>query len=290
MEPIISVTELTKIFGRYRSPVTAVDHLSFSVDSGEAVALWGPNGAGKTTVIKCLLGLLRYRGEVRVGGCDSRRQGKAARRLMGYVPQEISFHDDLSVAQTMDFYARLKKVDRERIRDVLAQVELIEHVPKKIRALSGGMKQRLALAIALMANPPVLLLDEPTSNLDAAGRDQFLHLLSQLKGEGKTILFTSHRLEEIKTLSTRVLVLEHGRLMLTSSASELAEHLGLQARLRLFVSGREREQALEVLTASGLRASANGRGLLVDVSPTHKALPIRLLEQAEITVEDFEEA
>jgi ABC-type multidrug transport system ATPase subunit len=152
------------------------------------------------------------------------------------------------------------------------------------------MKQRLALAIALMANPPVLLLDEPTSNLDAAGRDQFLHLLSQLKGEGKTILFTSHRLEEIKTLSTRVLVLEHGRLMLTSSASELAEHLGLQARLRLFVSSREREQALEVLTASGLRASANGRGLLVDVSPTHKALPIRLLEQAEITVEDFEEA
>ena len=284
------MTELTKIFGRYRSPVTAVDHLSFSVDSGDAVALWGPNGAGKTTIIKCLLGLLRYRGEVQVGGCDSRRQGKAARRLMGYVPQEITFHDDLSVAQTMDFYARLKKVDRERIRDVLVQVELTEHVPKKIRALSGGMKQRLALAIALMANPPVLLLDEPTSNLDAAGRDQFLHLLSQLKGEGKTILFTSHRLEEIKTLSTRVLVLEHGRLMLTSSASELAEHLGLQARLRLFVSSREREQALEVLTASGLRASANGRGLLVDVSPTHKALPIRLLEQAEITVEDFEEA
>jgi ABC-2 type transport system ATP-binding protein len=290
LEPIISVTELTKIFGRYRSPVTAVDHLSFSVDSGDAVALWGPNGAGKTTIIKCLLGLLRYRGEVQVGGCDSRRQGKAARRLMGYVPQEITFHDDLSVAQTMDFYARLKKVDRERIRDVLVQVELTEHVPKKIRALSGGMKQRLALAIALMANPPVLLLDEPTSNLDAAGRDQFLHLLSQLKGEGKTILFTSHRLEEIKTLSTRVLVLEHGRLMLTSSASELAEHLGLQAHLRLFVSSREREQALEVLTASGLQASANGRGLLVDVSPTHKALPIRLLEQAGITVEDFEEA
>jgi ABC-type multidrug transport system ATPase subunit len=284
------VTELTKIFGRYRSPVTAVDHLSFSVDSGDAVALWGPNGAGKTTIIKCLLGLLRYRGEVQVGGCDSRRQGKAARRLMGYVPQEITFHDDLSVAQTMDFYARLKKVDRERIRDVLVQVELTEHVPKKIRALSGGMKQRLALAIALMANPPVLLLDEPTSNLDAAGRDQFLHLLSQLKGDGKTILFTSHRLEEIKTLGTRVLVLEHGRLLLTSAASELAENLGLQARLRLFVSGREREQALAVLTASGLRASANGRGLLVDVSLTHKALPIRLLEQAEITVEDFEEA
>lgn len=290
MEPIISVTELTKIFGRYRSSVTAVDHLSFTVASGEAVALWGPNGAGKTTVIKCLLGLLRYRGEVQVGDCDVRRQGKAARRLIGYVPQEITFHHDLSVEQTMRFYARLKKVDQARVRDVLTQVELVEHAPKTIKTLSGGMKQRLALAIALMANPPVLLLDEPTSNLDATGRDHFLHLLSQLKGAGKTVLFTSHRLEEVKTLANRVLVLEQGRLVLTSSASELVGHLGLQTRVRLFVSGGEREQALAVLTANRLQASANGRGLLVDVSLAQKALPIRLLEQANIAVEDFEEA
>jgi ABC-2 type transport system ATP-binding protein len=290
LEPIISVTELTKIFGRYRSPVTAVDHLSFAVASGEAVALWGPNGAGKTTVIKCLLGLLRYSGKVRVGAYDARRQGKAVRWLIGYVPQEITFHHDLSVRQTMRFYARLKKVDQARVQDVLTQVELIEHASKTIESLSGGMKQRLALAIALMADPPVLLLDEPTSNLDATGRDHFLHLLTQLKGADKTILFTSHRLEEIKTLASRVLVLEQGHLTLSSSAAELAGHLGLQARLRLFVSGAEREQALALLTASGFQASANGRGLLVDVSLGQKALPIRLLEQSNIAVEDFEEA
>lgn len=289
MEPIISVNELTKIFGHRRNRVVAVDKLSFAIPLGTAVALWGPNGAGKTTIIKCLLGLLHYQGEVRVGSYDARRQGKAARRLVGYVPQEMAFHHDLSVAQTLRFYARLKKVDQARIREVLAQVELIEHAHKRINALSGGMKQRLALAVALMADPPVLLLDEPTSNLDAAARDRFLHLLSQVKRAGKTILFTSHRLEEVKTLADHVLVLEAGRLVLTSSASELADRLGLQARLRLYLTDGVREQALDVLTAGGVRASANGRGLLVDVSLTHKALPIRLLEQADISVEDFEE-
>ncbi len=289
MEPIISVNELTKVFGHRRNRVVAVDKLSFSIALGEAAALWGPNGAGKTTIIKCLLGLLDYQGEVRVGSYDARRQGKAARRLVGYVPQEMAFHHDLSAAQTLRFYARLKKVDQARIREVLAQVELIEHAHKRVNALSGGMKQRLALAVALMADPPVLLLDEPTSNLDAAARDRFLHLLSQVKRAGKTILFTSHRLEEVKTLADHVLVLEAGRLVLTSSAGELADRMGLQARLRLYLTEGTREQALEVLTAGGVRASANGRGLLVDVSLAHKALPIRLLEQADISVEDFEE-
>ncbi len=288
MEPIICVTGLTKIFGRRRR-VVAVDELSFSIVPGQAVALWGPNGAGKTTVIKCLLGLLRYRGQVQVGGHDARHQGKAARRLMGYVPQEITFHHDLSVAQTLHFYARLKKVEPARIRPVLEQVELAEHAHKTVEALSGGMKQRLALAIALMSDPPVLLLDEPTSNLDAAARDRFLHLLSQVKRGGQTILFTSHRLEEVKTLADRVLVLEQGRLALTSSAPELSERLGLQARLRLYLADGQREQALAVLAGGGLQASANGRGLLVDVALAHKALPIRMLEQAAIAVEDFEE-
>jgi len=288
LEPIISVTELTKTFGRRRR-VVAVDGLSFSIVPGQAVALWGPNGAGKTTVLKCLLGLLHYQGQVRVGGYDARRRGKAARRLMGYVPQEVHFHHDLSVAQTLHFYARLKKVPSDRIRPVLEQVELAGHARKTVEALSGGMKQRLALAIALMSDPPLLLLDEPTSNLDAAARDLFLQLLDQVKAGGRTILFSSHRLEEVKTLADRVLVLEQGRLALSTSADTLAEQLDLQTQLRLFLADGQHERALTVLNTGGLQASVNGRGLLVDVSPAHKALPIRLLEQAAIAVESFEE-
>jgi ABC-type multidrug transport system ATPase subunit len=288
LEAIIFVDELTKTFG-HRRRVRAVDHLSFAVAPGEAVALWGPNGAGKTTVIKCLLGLLRYEGVARVSGYDSRRHGKSARRMMGYVPQEITFHHDLSVAQTLRFYARLKKVDAARIHEVLEQVELTGHTLKTVNALSGGLKQRLALAIALMADPPVLLLDEPTSNLDTTARDRFLHLLSQITREGKTILFTSHRLDEVKSLADRVLVLEQGRLALTSAAADLAERLGLQTRLCLYLTDGKREQAIDVLNSGGLRASLNGRGVLVDVSLSQKALPIYLLDQADIVVEDFEE-
>ena len=290
MEPIIFVNQLTKIFGRRHNRIAAVDRLSFAITPGEAVALWGPNGAGKTTVIKCLLGLLDYQGVGRVGGYDMLRQGKSARRLIGYVPQEINFHHDLSVIQTMRFYARLKKVDPARVSDVLEQVALIQHAGKTVDALSGGMKQRLALAVALMADPPVLLLDEPTSNLDAVARDRFLHLLSQVKGARKTILFTSHRLEEVRTLADRVLVLEGGRLALISSAADLASRLGLRVRLHLYLANGKREQALAVLAAGGLHANANGQGLLVDVSLAQKALPIRLLERADIAVEDFEEA
>jgi ABC-type multidrug transport system ATPase subunit len=285
---IISVDGLTKVFGRRRR-VQAVDQLSFTVASGQAVALWGANGAGKTTIIKCLLGLLRFQGQIAVGGYDVARHGKAARRLMGYVPQEIAFHHDMTVTQTMRFYARLKKAKPERVSNVLQQVELTEHAHKTVNALSGGMKQRLALAIALVADPPVLLLDEPTSNLDTTARDRFLHLLSRVNKEGKTILFTSHRLEEVKSLAERVLVLGQGRLVLTSTAEDLAEQLGLQTRLRLYLADGERERALTVLGTGGFLASPNGRGLLVDVAIAKKALPIRLLERADIAVEDFEE-
>jgi ABC-2 type transport system ATP-binding protein len=289
LDLIISINELTKTFGR-RRPVVAVDRLSFAVEPGQSVALWGPNGAGKTTVIKCLLGLLRYQGTIRVGDHDALRQGKAARRLMGYVPQEIAFYHDLSVTQTMRLFARLKKVEAERIEQVLTQVELTDHAHKTVDALSGGMKQRLALAIALMSDPPVMLLDEPTSNLDAAARDRFFHLLELVRDEGKTIILTSHRLEEVKALTDTVLVLDQGSLALTCSAGELAARLGLKARLRLYLNGSDRAEALEVLSAGGLTASTNGREVLVDVSLAEKALPIRLLEQANIAVKDFEES
>lgn len=211
MEPIICVTGLTKIFGRRRR-VVAVDELSFSIVPGQAVALWGPNGAGKTTVIKCLLGLLRYRGQVQVGGHDARRQGKAARRLMGYVPQEITFHHDLSVAQTLHFYARLKKVEPARIRPVLEQVELAEHAHKTVEALSGGMKQRLALAIALMSDPPVLLLDEPTSNLDLAHQTLVLEAVRRQAERGIAVLAVMHDLNLAAALADELVLLVGGEI------------------------------------------------------------------------------
>ncbi|MFN4218309.1 MAG: nitrous oxide reductase family maturation protein NosD [Candidatus Bipolaricaulia bacterium] len=205
----ITVRNLTKRFG----PVTAVEDLSFTVRTGEALALWGPNGAGKSTVLHCLLGLLQYDGTIELDGHDPRRYGKEARRLIGFVPQHIQIPDDFTVDEALIFFARLKGVSPEAVPNVMQRLGLDEFSRKRIGALSGGMKQRLALAIALLGDPPILLLDEPTASLDAQSREDLLRLLVELKRSGKTLLFSSHRQDEILAIADRVLVLEQGRLM-----------------------------------------------------------------------------
>lgn len=281
---MIRYSHLTKRFGKF----VAVSDLSFDVAPRQAVALWGPNGAGKTTALKCLLDLLRYEGAITVDGLDAHKQGKAVRRLLGYVPQELAFYSDLSALDTVAFYARLKQAPAGRARQVLEQLGLAEHGDKPVAALSGGMKQRLALGIALLADPPVLVLDEPTSNLDTAGREQFLHLLADVRSSGKTILFTSHRLEEIEALADRVLVMERGRLVASVAPHELAQRLGLRTRIKLRLPADAIERALAVLRSDGFTASRNSSGVLVDVLPDAKAAPIHLLRAAAIEVVDFE--
>ncbi|NJN97262.1 MAG: nitrous oxide reductase family maturation protein NosD [Anaerolineales bacterium] len=281
--PMISITNLTKKFGQF----TAVDNLSFEVAPGEAVALWGANGAGKTTVIRSLLGLLSASGELRVNGFDVLKEGKA-RAAIGYVPQELAFYDDLSARDTLLFYARLKRVPAARIDAALAEVGLVAHGAKPVAALSGGMKQRLALACALLANPPILVLDEPTSNLDTVARDEFIKLLLQQKVQGKTLLFTSHRLEEVEALASRVLVLDSGKLALTCLPAELAGRLGLRLTLKLIIPEPVRDNALSLLHAAGFTASRNGIGLRVDVLPTAKLAPVQALLAEKIEVNNFE--
>jgi ABC-type multidrug transport system ATPase subunit len=281
---MIRAEHLTKRFRRHH----AVDDLTFTVAPGEALALWGPNGAGKTTAIRCVLGLLRFDGSISIRGCDVRRRGKAARRAMGYVPQELALHDDLGALEALYFYGRLKRTSRDRPQQVLAEVGLADHERKKVRELSGGMKQRLALAIALLADPPLLVLDELTASLDTEARHGFIELLRTLKQRGKTILFTSHRLDEVEHLADRVLVLENGHKRLECTGSELAEALGLRSVLKVVVDDGLIPQAVLHLQSEGFIASPNGVGLYVHVAPRHKVLPLRALAAASIIVRDFE--
>lgn len=281
---MITFTHLSKRFGRY----TAVKDLSFTVAPQQATALWGPNGAGKTTAIKCLLGLLRYNGTILVSGYDAYRQGRQARRLVGYVPQELAFYEEMTTLDTARFFAQLKQASPTEALRLLQQVGLADHAGKPVAALSGGMKQRLALALALLGDPPVLVLDEPTSNLDPAGRSQFLQLLAQVKGAGKTILFTSHRLEEIEQIADQVIVMEQGAVRLTCPGTALATTLGLRSTVKFHVPPGLMDNALAVLQRAGYAARRNGVGLLVDVHPGAKAQPIHTLSQAQIAVTDFE--
>lgn len=285
---MIIIENLTKRFGR----ATAVDHASLSVQAGESLALWGANGAGKTTLIRCALGLLDFKGTITIGGIDVRRRGKHARLLVGYVPQELGFYDDLGVAEAVGLFARLKGLGKVDPALSLARVGLARDGGKRIRELSGGMKQRLALAIALLGDPPVLVLDEVTASLDAVGRGEFVGLLKRLSGEGRTMLFASHRLEEVANLAARVARLERGRIVSVDPCRDFilreGESLAQGVVLRLMLAPALRERALDSLQRSGFLPKLNGVGVLVPVSPEHKAAPFRVLAEASITIDDFE--
>lgn len=292
---MIRIEHLTKRFGRTR----AVDDVSLTIPEGESVALWGLNGAGKTTIIRCILGLLRYRGMITIAGHDARgrRSGKRARKLIGYVPQELGFYDDLGVAEAITFFGRLKGVCVESVDDALARVGLTGHGRKRIRELSGGMKQRLALAIAMLGNPPVLILDEVTASLDACGREEFVSLLARLSSgngsdAGRTMLFASHRIEEVTTLARRVIMLDQGRIVNEVSACRFVEHLnrasGAGATLHLHIKPAARDSAIHLLRVHGFDPRLNGVGVLVPVPIAQKAAPFRLLADAHISVDDFD--
>lgn len=280
----MSFRGLRKSFGRN----VAVDGLDLDIRPGQAVALWGENGAGKTTVIKCALGLLRYRGQIRIGGFDANRQGRAARRLIGYVSQELALYDDLSAYEAVRLFARLKRVAPQRAAEVLAQVGLQEHASKRVGALSGGMKQRLSLAIALLASPPVLLLDEPTSNLDAPARRAFFDLLAGLKNAGKTILFTTHRADEVVQLADRLVILERGRVKFDGDPAALSGRAEAQVTLRIPLPDEVRPAAARTLERAGLAVSQNHAALLVRVAPTRKAAPLAILARSGFTIEDMD--
>lgn len=281
---MISITNLTKRFGK----MTAVDGVSFDIEPGGAVALWGTNGAGKTTLIRCVLGLVSFQGSIRVGGFDVRRDGKQARRLIGYVPQELGFYDELHVDEAVAYFARLKGERTVDTSGVLDRVGLLGHEGKRVRDLSGGMKQRLALAISLLGDPPILMLDEVTASLDACGREEFVGLLSQLASGGRTLLFASHRLEEVTTLAKRVVMLEKGKVTASLAGDEFAAHLGLCSTLHLHIATPVRHRAFDLLKSSGFQPHLNGVGLLVPVPKAQKAAPFRVLAEARIAVDDFE--
>jgi nitrous oxidase accessory protein len=282
--PILEVSDLARSYGALK----ALDSLSFNLKSGEGLALWGNNGAGKTTAMRCILGQITYEGSVKICGFDVRSDGKKARAKVGLVPQEISFHDDLTVADTMQLYTRLRKANHSDGSVLLERMSLTPHLTKQVRQLSGGLRQRLALAIALLGDPPVLLLDEPTANLDAAARQDFLGILEGLKSEGKALVFASHRPGEVLRLADRVIMLEQGKLVAESEPEALMSKIGALPKMRIEVGLENVKPAMEALAKLDFEISQNRTGVYVTVAPGAKAKPLTALVDAGISVIDFD--
>jgi ABC-type multidrug transport system ATPase subunit len=281
---MIRIQHLTKRFGRS----TVLDDVSLNVGMGETVALWGTNGAGKTTILRCVAGLYDYRGSITIDSLCARRDGKRARQLMGYVPQESGLYDDMRIDRAIRFFATLRGTPARG--DELDRVGLSAHAAKRVRELSGGMKQRLALAIALLGDPPVLLLDEVTASLDAIGRAELVGLITSLArgGQMRAVLFASHRVEEIATLATRVLVLNAGKVQRDLPVKQFVDEYAETSLLHLFMERTDVNHAVDVLARQGFDTRINGRGIYVKVRAGDRMTPIRILQDERVTIGDFE--
>ena len=281
---MIQVQKLTKRFKK----VVALSAVDLEVKKGDVVALWGPNGAGKTTLLRCLLGIIPFDGSIRVLDKDVTKMGKEVRRHIGYVPQEIRLHPDQTVLETVIFYARLRNVSCKRPIELIAEWGLEPSKDQPVRNLSGGMKQKLALIIALLSDPPILFLDEPTSNLDARTRYEFDTAVEKLKSMNKTLMFCSHRFSEVRKIADRVVVLEAGVKKAEGKPESVKEFLSDKTLLRIWVGGVECVRAAECLAQHGMEVKKNGSQIWVRVPSDQKAEPIRLLLEQSIPVVDFE--
>jgi ABC-type multidrug transport system ATPase subunit len=198
---------------------TILDHLSFTIARGESVGLVGANGSGKTSVLRCLLGLVPFSGRAVIHGHDVVREPVTARALMSYVPQKAAFHD-ATAAEVLHFAAKLRGIGPHRIVETLEEVALAAHAGERVRTFSGGMLQRLSLAMGLLADARVLLLDEPSASLDRQGQELFFTIMRRLRARGATLLLASHRAEEVDSLTDRVLELEAGRFVSPAASHE----------------------------------------------------------------------
>jgi ABC-2 type transport system ATP-binding protein len=274
-EATVAVRDLRKDYG----DVEAVRGISFEIGAGECFGLLGPNGAGKTTTIEVLEGLLPpSAGEVMVLGRRWGRDDREIRERLGVCLQQTVLSEKLQVGETVQLFRSLYREGREPAA-VLAEVGLSEKQRARVGTLSGGQKQRLAVACALVGDPEVLFLDEPTTGLDPQSRRQVWEIVNGFKSRGRTVLLTTHYMDEAERLCDRVAVVDHGRVIAEGSPRELVTSLGGDHVVEISAAagprGPLRPPDLEGLPA--VRAvHAEAGQLLLTVTEPHRAIPALL--------------
>ena len=239
MEPALSISHLRKV---YRGGIVAVEDLSLDIAPGEFFGFLGPNGAGKSTTIHCVTGIATpTSGTIKVFGVDAVKNYREARRLIGLSPQEFNVDTFATPAQILDWmggYFGLSHAQRKARADMLIEkFDLVPHAKKQFRQLSGGLKRRVILARALIHDPRLLILDEPTAGVDVELRMDLWRYLQELNAEGKTILLTSHYLEEIERLCRVVAIVNHGRIVSYGTKDALVRESGGVERAYLRATG-----------------------------------------------------
>jgi ABC-2 type transport system ATP-binding protein len=293
-EPVVITEGLTRLFGDF----VAVDHVTFQVDPGEVVGYLGPNGSGKTTTIRMLLGLLKPSdGHATVLGYDAFSQSEEVRARAGYMSQKFALYDDLTVWENMEFYGGVYGItDRERIASTLNLLGLTDHESTLTASLSAGWRQRLAMGIALVHEPKLLFLDEPTSGVDPTARRAFWDLIYDLASGGVTVFVTTHYMDEAEYCE-RVGIMRAGKLLAMDTPNNLKKNIiegdvwqvaatPLQTALDTLPSldgvlqaGMAGDQ-LRAITERGISAKE------LQTALQEKGIKVKSVERAEPTLED----
>lgn len=234
---MLTIYDLTKKYGSF----TAVNHLSLHIPEGDLFGFVGPNGAGKTTTIRIVCGLLKASGgSVRIGNTNARMGSKEMKRLIGYVPDFFGVYDNLKVHEYMDFYGSMYGMQSRDIAklsdDLLELVNLSDKKDFYVDTLSRGMKQRLCVARALLHNPKLLILDEPSSGLDPRARVEMKELLKNLHSMGKTIVISSHILSELSEMCTSIGIMNHGQLIMAGRIEDIMQQVSGGRRLHIQIA------------------------------------------------------
>jgi ABC-2 type transport system ATP-binding protein len=268
----VEIDDLTKKFGDF----VAVDHVSMKVGKGEIFGFLGPNGAGKSTTIRILCGLLRpSSGRASVGGFDVAREAETIRRNIGYMSQKFSLYDDLTVEENIHFFSGIygvpEKLRAERRDYVLKMAGIAERRTTMTRLLSGGWKQRLALGCAILHDPPILFLDEPTSGVDPIARRGFWDLIYQLSEAGRTVFVSTHYMEEAEYCH-RLALMYRGRVIALGSPQSLKDELRSHHLLELISSDLFESMRVVEGQQGVLEVAVFGGGLHVTVEDDHRAI------------------
>lgn len=285
MSNTVEIDNVSKRYGR----IEAVRGVSFALPPGETVALVGHNGAGKTTLIKLMLGLIHpSEGEVKILGEHPAAGEFAARRRLGYLPENVSFNAALTGRELLSFYARLKGESPVRAMALLDRVGLTAVAGRRVGTYSKGMRQRLGLAQALIGEPALLLLDEPTTGLDPALRQSFYEIVQELRDRGATVVLSSHALTELEERADRVVIMNRGQMVANGSLDALRRIARLPTRIRLHLTGGRPAQMPGWLDGVEAWRPVNGHVVEFDAPPEQKMELLRQVVHADQALEDIE--